>query len=223
MNLFKKAAFCYVAPLLSILGIASAPLDAQVCEPAPCCIDWCSLLVPALVGAAAGAATAAAIKNHGKRGKKGECGEIGESGREGERGPRGPEGRNPFNHDVGQSLQVYFTVSSISFTGTNSGQITPYISTPDGEIFLGQPINLVNTGALSPIVVAVGTPAFGSYVLGFEFPVIDSPVTFAYNIKITPTNGAPSTELAGSVVMPALSSESQFSLDYVFGPVGTVP
>lgn len=227
MNFLKKAAFCYIAPLLSVCSLATSQLEAQ-CDPAPCCIDWCSLVVPALVGAAAGAATGAAVNHRGKHGKQGERGRRGEKGDEGQRGHRGPEGDNPFIRDTEHTLQFDFTISSINFTGEapDGASIVPYVCTPDGKIVTGTEFSFVNSGTTATTVIKLATPVYGDYVFGLEVPGTKSPVTISYLLSALPLFPAPNARLpttySGSATLTD-TSHSQIPFNFTYGPVGTVP
>lgn len=220
MTFLKKAAFCYVAPLLSIFSVATTPLEAQCCDPSPCCMDWSSLLVPALVGAAAGAATAAAIKNKGKHGKKGERGCHGEQG---ERGRRGPAGENPFIRDVENSLTFNFELESITGVESVDGPITPYISTPEGRIITGTPFNFSNTSSSTDTGITIGSPVFGTYTFGFEVSGHSSEVVIEYDVRISTTDDRGTTEYEGSATLAPENDLVQLNWDYTYGPYGTVP
>ncbi len=227
MKFLKKAAFCYVAPLLSVCSLATPELEAQ-CDPAPCCIDWCSLVVPALVGAAAGAATGAAVNHRGKHGKKGERGHRGEQGDEGQRGHRGPEGDNPFIRDTEHTLQFDFTITSINFAGAVpvGESIVPYVSTPDGKIVTGTEFSFVNSGTTGTTVIKLATPVYGDYVFGLEVPGTTSPVTIGYQLSAEPLSAVPNqrapTVFSGSVTLDT-TSHVQIPFNFTYGPVGTVP
>jgi hypothetical protein len=232
MKSLKKAAFCYVAPLLSVFGLATAPLEveAQCSDPAPCCIDWCSLLVPALVGAAAGAGTAAAINHKGKHGKRGERGDTGAQGPAGVQGLRGPPGDNPFIQDVNDSLTITFTIDSITFDGTDLtvlGPIIAVVSTPTGTVLTAGTFDFVPQTTAASQAITIGSPFFGDYVIGLQVPGHNSEVTIVYSIDAINTDRTdtvfgplgPTT----SVTLLATQDNAQVNWDFVFGPVGTVP
>lgn len=216
MKFLKKLAFCYIAPLLTICSVATSQLEAQ-CDPSPCAIDWCSLLVPALVGAAAGAATGAAVNSRGKHGKKGPEGDRGHRGEQGNQGERGPEGDNPFRHDYNNSLTFSFTIDSVTPAGT--GMILPYITQPTGDVLTTSSIALTGTGTNS---VTLSSPYFGDYVFGFELPGQTSTITIDYTVTITPTGRNPTT-YTGSVTVESQGNRYQLPFNYTYGPTGTVP
>ncbi|MBA2727969.1 MAG: collagen-like protein [Parachlamydiaceae bacterium] len=223
MKFLKKIAFCYAAPLLTICSVATSQLEAQ-CDPSPCSIDWCSLLVPALVGAAAGAATGAAVNSRGKHGKKGDRGHRGEQGDRGHQGERGPDGDNPFTCDYNHSLTFEFEINQIIFvTPSASGStLLPYISQPDGHILSASPIAFTNSNSVTSTTVTIATPLFGDYVFGFDFPSHDSDVTIVYTINITPT-GRPTTTYTGSITLAQQTNRVQLPFNFTNGPKGTVP
>lgn len=236
MKSLKKAAFCYVAPLLSVFSLTVAPLEveAQCCDPAPCCIDWCSLLVPALVGAAAGAATAAAINNKGKKGKKGvpgPTGATGATGSTGATGATGPEGDNPFSHNTNNTLNFLFDVSSATFTGTDSTTLKPFVSTPDGLIFVGNP-RLLTSAAIPNYsdLVAVPGPAYGDYNFGFSVDTFLAASTLAFTGNVFISEALPSVPPRNTVhygpnvvSLSGQAFEVELESNFTYGQSGTVP
>jgi hypothetical protein len=240
MNSFKKIAFCYVAPLLSILSVSTAPLEveAQSCNNSSCCIDWCSLLVPVLGGAAAGAAVGAIVNNnskHGKRGCKGPTGETGATGAVGPQGFTGPEGDNPFVRDIENSLTFTFIIESITI-GDNAvrlqdveGPIIPYVGTPEGEVLVGTPIPFTNLTNFT-VSITKGSPVYGNYMFGIQVPAHDFTATIDFRIEVDVGDGRFDTIYPGdssefTVTLPptAVHQAVQLPSTYTFGPIGTVP
>jgi hypothetical protein len=242
MKSLKKAAFNFVAPLLSIFGVITAPLEieAQCCDTSPCNIDWCSLLVPVLAGAAAGAGVAAAVSHkgkHGKRGCRGDTGATGATGAQGEDGLRGPAGENPFIRDVTHSLSFIFIIESIEFDNNidiPSGPIIPYVGTPDGEILTGTPIPFSETSTEHTITITKGSPVYGNYVFGIQVPAHGTEVTLTFRLVVDPSDNRSDTIYPGeglpipstfSITLPATSGQQAVQLPsiYTYGPIGTVP
>lgn len=238
MKFLKKAAFCYVAPLLSVLSLGTSPLEAQCCDPAPCSIDWCSLLVPALVGAAAGAAAGAAVSNRGKHGKKGERGAQGDDGPQGPCGHRGPEGDNPFTRDCTHSLTFGFQIDSLYFDNCSSSSssssssrsswdsgdfITPYVCTPDGRIFTGAPFYFESGSSSADTGITIPTPVFGEYVFGLEVPQHHNGVHIEFQVEATPSDGRATTRYSGKAHLQSSCDHIQLPFSFTYGPIGTVP
>lgn len=224
MNFLKKVAFCYIAPLLSICSMTTTSLEAQCCDPAPC-VDWCSLLVPALVGAAAGAATAAAIKNRGKHGKKGE---PGDPGPQGPAGARGPAGENPFLADAGESLKFKYEIANLVIGSDSSSDftITPFVCSPDGVITAGKDFRFESSSSSSSSFsddFKISNPVFGTYTFGFNISAHPD-ITFDFNLEVKPSaEHRDDTEYSGSQSFSASHDNVQFSFDYTYGPRGTLP
>jgi len=222
MKFLKKIAFNYVAPILSICSVATTQLEAQ-CDPSPCAIDWCSLLVPALVGAAAGAATGAAVNSRGKHGKQGERGHQGEQGHQGSPGERGPEGDNPFIRNYDHSLAFQFVINSISFVTPPGipGNLSPYVTSPNGHIVDAASI-LFADSSTQTTSVTIASPVFGDYVFGLEFPAHTSDVTISYTLNVIPDNRAETT-YSGTTLIPANTNHFQLPFNFTYGPIGTIP
>jgi hypothetical protein len=231
MKSLKKAVFSYAAPLLSIFGLATAPLEIQAqacCDPAPCSIDWCSLIVPGLVAAAAGAGTAAAINNKGKHGKHGERGTTGVDGGQGSQGDPGHRGVNPFIRDVDNTLCFLFTISAISFDEgePTEDDIIAFVSTPDGKLYTA-PFDFTDTVVAQTQQICIGSPVFGDYVIGFNIPPTPA-VDISFSITASTSDDRNNTTYSPVaqptiVSIPTSTHDEQVSFDFIYGPVGTVP
>lgn len=113
----------------------------------------------------------------GCKGDKGDKGAKGDKGDRGERGPRGERGRPgsdgedfEFAADEGQSLTFSFaglTVSLITdpIVGTT---FIPFVSTPDGTVIAGTPVNIVAVGAVNFSPIQILDPEFGTYHAGVQ-------------------------------------------------------
>jgi hypothetical protein len=242
MKSLKQTVFNYVAPLLSIFSVATAPLEieAQCCDTSSCNIDWCSMLVPVLAGAAAGAGVAAAVTNHGKHGKhgcRGDTGATGATGAQGEPGLRGPQGQNPFIRDVTHSLSFTFIIESIQFndnTDAPAFPIIPYVGTPDGEILSGIPIPFENTSEPQTVTITKGSPVYGNYVFGIQVPSHGLNATIIFRLLAETSDGRSDTIYPGeaspvpsffaiTLTPPPGNENVQLPSVYTYGPTGTVP
>jgi hypothetical protein len=175
-----------------------------------------------LVGAAAGAATGAAVSN-GKRGSHGHIGATGPSGATGAisavgaTGPTGPAGAFPV--DTGETLTFDsgLTVSAGAAGSTAIG----FVSLPDGTV--------LETAAVTPLVIGLNTiptivvtdPEFGTYTVGVQVTSGVVAVNGTLTDTVTSSRDGVTTIAQAIPAVGIISAQTQTSADFTYGT--TVP
>ncbi|MCB1114129.1 MAG: hypothetical protein KDK62_05170, partial [Chlamydiia bacterium] len=78
-------------------------------------------------------------------------------------GATGPTGPSPFVEDTGRLLEFNLTLSSDVVSYSSANVYVPYVSTPDGDLVLGN-ILTDYSDPIDPIIVL--DPVFGEYHVG---------------------------------------------------------
>lgn len=143
----------------------------------------------------------------GIQGVPGVTGSTGPQGVTGPTGPQGNTGANPFHY---QNCTLRFTFN-YTIAGLLGGNVTPFISSPDGQVFYGTPITLLGIGSQ---FIDVVNPAEGTFTYGYEF---SAGATLAVNTSgditgcsVNTAMSLPASALVGGVETVQVSSQFVF-------------
>jgi hypothetical protein len=231
VKLFLGAVLAAASIVLTPFHLA-AGYSNQCCQNV-CCEDPCQddcgggfkrnawlLLGAAVLGAAAGAGTAAAISDS-HRGHRGAVGPVGPQGIQGIPGVPGAPGT--FATATGSILFTFNITLSIAIL---SGPIQPFVELPNGAVLFGTAFSnaIIDLGVLQTRQITVPAPALvGTYHAGLNVPASLATAQLLVTGTAVPSRGG-SSVLDFPIAAIAIGfpgPEFQLTAEFTLGPDGT--
>lgn len=192
-----------------------ASCEQDCCEDNCCGSNWGCWIGGTLLGAAAGAATGAAVS--GGRGHRGAQGETGDTGEPGERGRRGPPGA-PGSFVADGTNTLSFDASLTVGASLVGAELVFFVSEPDGTVLQTAPVTPAAVGLLDFPALVVSPALFGEYATGIQIsdPTLVAAAT-AVTIDVTASRDGSVTTLVLTTPTVAIGDQAQASSNFVYG------
>lgn len=227
--MFKKALFKALSPIVCMLAVAFAPIGVSAdqyynnnccatndcCQEDPCCNKNGWFKDAAIfVGAAAVGAVAGVIAGNSssKRGRTGDTGATG-AGLTPAVVPPGQPGAGDLVTSLTFTFDTLVTVSLV-------GSVTPYVTTPDGQIVFGAPFTPIAITGTSTVTLSGFPLYFGQYNVGILASSGLVAAAGVVTVELTDINGTPVSPSFAEVPIPVaagiLGADTLFSAQFPF-------